>query len=558
MDDFIEAFQAAIARGDQEAVKNWLAQHKNLINSIRDEMGRTPLHWAGSCDNYQIPPMLLQAGADPYARDDAGQLPMDFAAGERETEGRWILRAEHQDNQLVLKHLLERSKADARKTLAFRASRALVRRLDDGRTALMLACEAGRADLVRLLLAAGAPPGDVDWLDERDAVFLSIEANHADCLQIILAADPSLRDRWHRYLIDSVPALLQPLHFAAWTGSLACVEVLLDGGAPVDARARGDGHVWTPLHLAALQGHTDIVRRLLAAGADAALAEGVRGFNALQLAMEQNRAEVVSLIEAWAKDRGIDLLRPFHQDTNETELKFPLYRAPLRLAPGHCTICDQDKPHCMGVSHLLAPCPSCGATKAYNTGDAGEVTRCESCDRLGEWPDQWPRERDEIRVCYECLRSGHAGIAHRTALGTIWPPYVIRGMISAHGGDEAKAAELGFKTTVLESYDDGSYRLGIHVPQHLLDELMRTPCHPSMQDEYWPFHCGGWMVYVGMWRPKDFERRAPGHGVDWLRKHCDDPEMAEEYWSWLESDIARSCVYACPRCGLHKAWVDAD
>jgi uncharacterized protein CbrC (UPF0167 family) len=189
--------------------------------------------------------------------------------------------------------------------------------------------------------------------------------------------------------------------------------------------------------------------------------------------------------------------------------------------------------------------------------DAGEVTRCESCDRLGEWPEQWPRERDEI-VCYDCLRAGRAGISHTTGLGDVWPPTAIRGMTRAGNGDEPKAEKHGFKTTVLETYHDGSFTLGIHLPQDLLDELMRTPDHPALQNEYWPFHCGGWMHYLGKWWPEDFERRAPGRGVEWLTEHVEDREMGEEYWSWLESGIAWSCVYTCPRCGVHKVYVDSD
>jgi hypothetical protein len=34
--------------------------------------------------------------------------------------------------------------------------------------------------------------------------------------------------------------------------------------------------------------------------------------------------------------------------------------------------------------------------------------------------------------------------------------------------------------------------------------------------------------------------------------------MGEAYWSWLESGIAGAWVYACPRCGLHKVYVDSD
>lgn len=41
-------------------------------------------------------------GHHPYPRDHAGLLPMDFVPAERETEGRRILQAAHDDNQVIL------------------------------------------------------------------------------------------------------------------------------------------------------------------------------------------------------------------------------------------------------------------------------------------------------------------------------------------------------------------------------------------------------------------------------------------------------------------------
>ncbi|NBT06811.1 MAG: ankyrin repeat domain-containing protein [Betaproteobacteria bacterium] len=55
-----------------------------------------------------------------------------------------------------------------------------------------------------------------------------------------------------------------PLMLAAWSRCEACVEMLLERGAPLDVPS-GD---WTPLHYAAHQGDARIVARLLLAGAD--------------------------------------------------------------------------------------------------------------------------------------------------------------------------------------------------------------------------------------------------------------------------------------------------
>ena len=56
-----------------------------------------------------------------------------------------------------------------------------------------------------------------------------------------------------------------PLHLAAWQGHSKVVRVLIDSKADVDA-THDDG--WTPLHLAARQGHSEVVRVLIDSKAD--------------------------------------------------------------------------------------------------------------------------------------------------------------------------------------------------------------------------------------------------------------------------------------------------
>ena len=56
------------------------------------------------------------------------------------------------------------------------------------------------------------------------------------------------------------------LHDIAWDGQAGLAKVLIDAGADVNAKD-SDGD--TPLQLAAFRGRTDIVKLLIAAGADA-------------------------------------------------------------------------------------------------------------------------------------------------------------------------------------------------------------------------------------------------------------------------------------------------
>lgn len=94
-----------------------------------------------------------------------------------------------------------------------------------------------------------------------------------------------------------VPAALKlagALQDAARAGNLPQLERLLQQGAALNA---ADTAGRTPLILAAMQGHTAVVQRLLAAGANTALIDH-DGFNALQHARRQGFDGIAHLIEA--------------------------------------------------------------------------------------------------------------------------------------------------------------------------------------------------------------------------------------------------------------------
>jgi ankyrin repeat protein len=98
----------------------------------RDSLGYTPLHWAAAVDDAAAVRLLLDAGADPNARDLRGRTPLHIAAMSRIDSG-----------DVLIKTLLARGAAadatDAR-----------------GTTPLQFTQTSERADLARALVAAGA------------------------------------------------------------------------------------------------------------------------------------------------------------------------------------------------------------------------------------------------------------------------------------------------------------------------------------------------------------------------------------------------------------------
>jgi ankyrin repeat protein len=97
-----------------------------------------------------------------------------------------------------------------------------------------------------------------------------------------------------------------PLHEAALAGYRNVAEVLLAGGADVNAKV-GLGRTpgwrpgwrmgWTPLRYAVECGHNDVVALLLAKGADAALADDA-GKTPIDIAREKRWTETLKILTA--------------------------------------------------------------------------------------------------------------------------------------------------------------------------------------------------------------------------------------------------------------------
>ena len=173
---------------------------------------------------------------------------------------------------------------------------------------LCKACSAGSAEVVRLLLDAGAeidPANPLDWTPLHWACSSNKGGVEIVCTLIEAGCDVNAIDKDGQ----------APLHLACDKNLLAIVRLLLSRGAAIDAPGSWN---YTPLHLASWQGHIDIVRLLIEAGADPNL-KGAEDETALHLACTAGYLAIVQLL----LDRGADVNATLFGDT------------PLHLATYH-------------------------------------------------------------------------------------------------------------------------------------------------------------------------------------------------------------------------------
>lgn len=197
----------------------------------------------------------------------------------------------------------------------------------DGHTALSLAVLAGSADVVTVLLEAGA---DTDWRDRKELMSLrawAIYKGHSavqtrleraraplgiDDYEALIAL--GFKRRRSDFLVKLFTTLLDPLHFqdrlilllAARTGMVEVVETLVRRGLDVDL-ADPSGH--TALMAAATRDSADIAKLLIAAGADLDRIDSA-GKSALAHAEECHAFKAAAVIEQSRARRARDAGRP--------------------------------------------------------------------------------------------------------------------------------------------------------------------------------------------------------------------------------------------------------
>ncbi|TSK14555.1 Ankyrin-3 [Bagarius yarrelli] len=319
----LPALHIAARKDDTKAAALLLQNDHNA--DVESKSGFTPLHIAAHYGNINVATLLLNRGAavDFRARNDITPLHVASKRG----------------NSNMVKLLLERGARIDAKT-------------KDGLTPLHCGARSGHEQVVEMLLDRGAPILS-KTKNGLSPLHMATQGDHLNCVQLLLHHDVPVDDVTNDYLtalhvaahcghykvakviVDkkanpNAKALsgLTPIHVAAFMGHenivtqlmnhgaspnttnvAGVVKYLVQNGTHVDAKSKIVQQLlqhgaapdstttsgYTPLHLAAREGHKDVAAILLDQGASLSITTK-KGFTPLHVAAKYGKIEVANLL----------------------------------------------------------------------------------------------------------------------------------------------------------------------------------------------------------------------------------------------------------------------
>ena len=222
----------AVQRGDASTIQALLK--KKIDVNAPQANGATALHWAAYRSDAESMAALIRAGANINLTNNYGVTPLALAA--------------QQGNPAVLDLLL---KAGAKPNDP-------VNFVNAGETPLMAAARSANVDAVKALARAGADVNAKEaWSGQTALMWAAAEGDSAMASTLLeLGADLHARSNGGT----------TPFHFAVRKGDMRTVQTMLAAGADVNDKRSGD--FATPLLIAIINGHEDLVDLLLDKGAD--------------------------------------------------------------------------------------------------------------------------------------------------------------------------------------------------------------------------------------------------------------------------------------------------
>ena len=152
---------------------------------------------------------------------------------------------------------------------------------------IFAAAMAGRTELVQEMLDGNKALVKLVSHDGWTPLHLAAFFGHPAIVAALLSAGANITERSNNTMSN------MPLHAGVVSRNLELIKLLVECGAPVNARQHGG---WTPLHAAAQNGDVEIARLFIEHGADV----NARADNQqlpIDLALAKGNQEIVTLLE---------------------------------------------------------------------------------------------------------------------------------------------------------------------------------------------------------------------------------------------------------------------
>ena len=251
----------AVKRRDEKAFAALLRARAD-VNAAQPD-GSTALAWAVHLGERRMAEALLDSGAKVNTADEYGETPVTLAAAngdaglvERLVAAGGNARDARWNGETAVMIAAGAGSLDAVRQLVQHGADVNLAEPRGGQTALMWAAAEGHSDVVAGLVGMGANVDAASGTGFTPLVFAAIRNDVASIKTLLDAgANPNI------VLLSRANAIIVAMQYRHTASAL----MLLEGGADINVRDRAGN---TPLHLAAQEGDMNLVGALLARRAD--------------------------------------------------------------------------------------------------------------------------------------------------------------------------------------------------------------------------------------------------------------------------------------------------